>query len=61
MSRTCNLDTLIREADERRRSKHLDDEMGEALRDAVVSTRKKIAEAFARDVKFAAKLKVSSG
>ena len=61
MSRTCNLDTLIRESDERRRSKHHDNDMGEALRDDVIATRAKIDGAFARDVKFAAKLKISSG
>jgi hypothetical protein len=59
MDRTCNLDTLIRESDERRRPAQLEDEMGEALRDAVMATRAKIDGSFNRHVKFAARLKDS--
>ncbi len=57
MNRTCNLDTLIRESDERRQPLQLEEEMSEALREAVLATRAKIDGAFTRRVKFAAKLK----
>lgn len=57
MTRTCNLETLVREDVERRRPVNTDDEMGEALRAAVVATRAKIDEAFGQRVKFSARLK----
>ena len=59
MDRTCNLDTLIRENDDRRKPMQIDEEMSDALRDAVLVTRAKIDGAFTRRVKFAARLKSS--
>ena len=55
MKRTCTLESLVRDSD--RKAATQDEEMGSALRDAVVATRAKIEEAFDRRVKFAARLK----
>ena len=57
MHRTSNLDTLIRDADERRRIPMADEDIGDALRDAILATRAKIGEAFADRPKVVARLK----
>jgi hypothetical protein len=56
-NRNCNLDSLIRESEHMRQPNQLDDDMSDALRDAVISTRAKIDDAFSRGVKFSARLK----
>ena len=57
MKRTCNLDTLIRENDDRHFALRQDEEMSDALRDAIQATRKKIDNAFSSNVKYHARLK----
>jgi hypothetical protein len=54
MERTCSLETMVHEKTDR---KAPDDELGEALRNAVSSTRAKIDEAFGPRQKIAARLK----
>lgn len=61
MNRTSSLDDLIRESDDRLRPMQLEEEMGDALWEAVLATRAKIDGAFTRQAKFAARLKGSHG
>ena len=57
MNRNCNLDTLIRDSDDLRLSLQQDEEMSDALRDAIQATRRKIDNAFSSQTKVKARLK----
>ena len=57
MHRISSLDTLMQESDERRLPLPDDEDIGDALRDAIVATRAKIDQAFANRPKIAARLK----
>ncbi len=56
MDRTCSLETMVRDANDRR-SALRDEDLGEALRAAVLATQAKINRAFADSNKVSAKLK----
>jgi hypothetical protein len=55
--RNSNLDSLIRETEEFQRNLSHDDDIGDALRDAIMSTRAKIDQVFANRPKIPARLK----
>jgi hypothetical protein len=55
--RNSSLDDLIRENDEWRGPLSENEDIGEALRDAIIATRAKIDQAFANRPKIAARLK----
>lgn len=57
MHRNSNLDNLIRETDEWHPPLSHDDDIGDALRDAIIATRAKIDQAFANRPKINARLK----
>ena len=57
MHRISSLDTLMQESDERRLPLSDDEDIGDALRDAIVATRAKIDQAFANRPKIVARLK----